>query len=230
MSHPLDNIVWWSLAGAHAGFAEVRGRAARYVPGMTPAMAMADDADESVFADVAALAGGQTVLLNGSLVRPRPAPPADWPVLGNLIARQFVDVAVDVSVDGQAGDVLELGPADVPDMLALVGRTRPGPFLDRSVEMGRFVGVRRDGTLVAMAGERFRVDGYTEISTVCTDVEHRGQGLASRLVRALVAGIHARGQRACLHVEQDNTAAVRLYESMGFRQRTELTAILIRVP
>lgn len=226
MPHPLDNIVWWSPAGAHARFAEVRGRAARYVPGMTPAMAMADDADESVFADVAALAGGRTVLLNGSLVRPRPAPPADWAVLGDLTARQFVDS----SVDGLAGAVLELGRADVPDMLALVGRTRPGPFLDRSVEMGRFVGVRRNGTLVAMAGERFRVDGYTEISTVCTDVEHRGQGLASRLVRALVAGIHARGQRACLHVERDNTAAVRLYESMGFRQRTELTAILVRVP
>ena len=118
---------------------------------------------------------------------------------------------------------VRLGAADVPEMTDLVRRTEPGPFLPRTVELGDYWGVRHDGALVAMAGERMRVDGWTEISAVCTDPAYRGQGLASRLIRTVAAGIRDRGEVPFLHAVVQNVSAIRLYESMGFTTRRHIT-------
>src|SRR5579863_5471469 len=102
---------------------------------------------------------------------------------------------------------MPLSAADVPEMLELVRQTDPGPFLDRTIELGDYLGIRRGSQLVAMGGERFHFDGWTEISAVCTAPRYRGQGLASRLVGALIAGIQHRSERAVLHVLTTNTSA-----------------------
>ncbi|GMA85333.1 hypothetical protein GCM10025868_05830 [Angustibacter aerolatus] len=127
-------------------------------------------------------------------------------------------------------DAVRLTAADVPEMLALVERTRPGPFLPRTIEMGTYLGVRREGRLVAMAGERLHPPGWTEISAVCTDESARGQGLATRLVLAVAHGIRERGETPFLHAAGDNTNAIRLYESLGFRLRRRTTFQVARVP
>jgi predicted GNAT family acetyltransferase len=115
-------------------------------------------------------------------------------------------------------------------MLELVARTEPGPFLPRTIELGSYLGIRRRGALVAMAGERLHPPGWTEISAVCTDVAFRGQGLAGRLVRAVAAGIRARDETPFLHSVATNTTAIRLYEALGFRLRRQVTILLARVP
>ena len=127
-------------------------------------------------------------------------------------------------------EAVRLGPADVPEMLALVERTQPGPFLPRTVEMGTYLGIRRDGALVAMAGERLRPPGWTEISAVCTDPAFRGAGLATRLVLAVAHGIRERGETPFLHTAAANTTATRLYESLGFRLRRTTRFMAARVP
>jgi predicted GNAT family acetyltransferase len=96
--------------------------------------------------------------------------------------------------------------------------------------MGSYVGIRRDGALVAMAGERLRPPGWTEISAVCTDPEYRGHGFASRLIRHVAAGIGARGDTPFLHAAAANTSAIRLYESLGFTLRVTTVFRMIRVP
>jgi predicted GNAT family acetyltransferase len=111
-----------------------------------------------------------------------------------------------------------------------VARTRPGPFLARTIELGAYYGVRDGGRLVAMAGERLRPPGWTEISAVCTDERHRGRGLAGRLVRHVAAGIRARGEIPFLHAASANTGAVRLYESLGFARRVPTFFYNLRVP
>ena len=118
-----------------------------------------------------------------------------------------------------APEAIPLHGHDVPEMLELVRQTDPGPFLDRTIELGEYVGIRRDSQLVAMAGERLHFDGWTEISAVCTAATYRGQGLASRLVSTLVADIERRSERVLLHVVTANASAIRLYEGLGFRTR-----------
>lgn len=115
-------------------------------------------------------------------------------------------------------------------MLDLVARTEPGPFRRRTIELGAYLGIRREGRLVAMGGERMRPPGWTEISAVCTDPAYRGQGLATRVVRAVAAGIKARGETPFMHAAADNTAALRLYESIGFSLRREVTVTVLGLP
>ena len=114
--------------------------------------------------------------------------------------------------------------------LDLVARTKPGPFFSRTFELGRYIGVRDGGRLVAMAGERLRCPGLTELSAVCTDESHRGRGIASLLVADLVANIRARGDTPFLHAAADNVGAIHLYETLGFRTRAPIDAVLARAP
>lgn len=124
-------------------------------------------------------------------------------------------------------DFLELTDADAPEMLALARLTEPGPFLLRTHTMGRFIGIRIGGRLAAMAGERFRFPGYTEVSGVCTHPEARGRGLARRLSTAVSAGITARGEQPFLHAWKTNLPAIALYESLGFEIRTEVNVAVL---
>lgn len=143
-----------------------------------------------------------------------------WTVLGRF---EVVQMTADRPLAARDPELVALGDADVPEMLALTALTNPGPFLQRTIEMGDYVGLRDGGTLVAMGGERFRVPGWTEISAVCTAPTHRGRGLATRVVRAVAAGIEARGDGVFLHVAAGNTGAIRLYESLGFSTRGRRT-------
>lgn len=125
--------------------------------------------------------------------------------------------------------IVELGDADAGDMLALATLTRPGPFMRHTHHMGRFVGVRIHGRLAAMAGERFRFSGYTEVSGVCTHPDFRGRGLAARLSRHVASRILARGEMPFLQSWSSHAQAIRLYERLGFRVRREIhVAVLAR--
>jgi predicted GNAT family acetyltransferase len=119
-------------------------------------------------------------------------------------------------------EIVELTVADAPEMLALAKLTEPGPFLPRTPTMGVFRGIRIEGRLAAMAGERFRFPGFTEVSAVCTHPDFRGRGLARRLSGAVAARIEARGERPFLHAWISNRPAISLYESLGFEIRAEV--------
>ncbi len=196
----------------------------RYPTDVSPWLALPDDLTATDWADLAELAGaGAEVPLPGVTADP----PDGWELTFEMPGVQLVDDAVAAAPDPEA---VRLGPADVPEMLDLVERTRPGPFLPRTVELGTYLGLRRDGALVAMAGERLHPPGWTEISAVCTDPAYRGQGLATRLVLAVAHGIRARGETPFLHTSARNTGAIRLYESLGFRLRRTTEFRAARVP
>ncbi|MFJ6567647.1 GNAT family N-acetyltransferase [Streptomyces sp. NPDC091292] len=228
--HVLDNPAYAALHGPHAHLAEHRGRVVRYPVDVTPWLALPDDLGPADWADLAALYGPGTDV---PLLGVRVPLPDGWVRTSRIPGVQLVhdgnygDDGMDAAYDEEA---VRLGPADVPEMLDLVERTRPGPFLPRTIELGTYLGIRRDGALVAMAGERLRPPGHTEISAVCTDPAFRGLGLAARLVRAVVAGIRERGETPFLHTGAENAGAIRLYASLGFHLRRTTEFGSARVP
>jgi ribosomal protein S18 acetylase RimI-like enzyme len=226
--HVLDNPVWHTLTGPHAALAERAGDAARYLPDVAVFGALPDDATPAAWDDLHALvgAGGAAFLARGAIELPD-----GWRVEVSIPCRQMVlPDTVEPGVDDALDLLRVLADDDVPEMLALVEKTRPGPFARRTIELGHYLGIRDDGVLVAMAGERMHPAGYTEISGVCTDADHRGRGLASRLVRALVRGIRVRGETPFLHLTKENDNAHRVYDSLGFETRTFLDVQGVRAP
>ncbi len=220
----LDNPVYAALCGAHARFAQVHGRARRYPGDVAPFLALPSPPSAQDWRDAAALvAPGSYAAVRSSDIEL----PDAWQVLQ---AFDLVQMIAEQVTGAACPEAIPLSAADVPEMIELVARTEPGPFLPRTIELGDYLGIRSDGALVAMAGERFRLDGWTEISAVCTSPAYRGRGLASRLMGALTAAIHGRSQRVFLHVLSTNTGAIRLYEQLGFRVRQTATISIVTHP
>ena len=221
----LDDAIWSSLTGAHAHLAEGGDLVRRYQADVAPFAAVRTWDDPGVWAAIVDMVGPGAEF---------PAPPESvrlppgWDRGEPFHGVQLVETD---RLHGRPDDeAVVLGAADVPEMLDLVARAQPGPFLPRTYLLGRYVGIRRDGHLVAMAGERLHPAGWTEISAVATDERYRGQGLATRLVLDVVHHIHERGDRAVLHAAAGNTGAIRLYEGLGFRLRRPMAFASIRTP
>jgi ribosomal protein S18 acetylase RimI-like enzyme len=221
---PLDNPAYAALLGPHAELAERCGNALRYRPDVAPFAGLPAEPVPDDWAGLAALTGPGGVAATAGVAA---EPPDRWRVLTVIDSVQLTGDGVAGAPDYQA---ITLGPADVPDMLDLVARTQPGPFLPRTIDFGGYLGIRRGGALIAMAGERLRPPGWSEISAVCTDPQFRGQGLARRLTLAVAAAILARGDMPFLHVMASNATAIRLYEALGFRFRRAAPFVVMRSP
>jgi ribosomal protein S18 acetylase RimI-like enzyme len=218
----LDNAVWHALHGAHAHLAVRHGRAVRYHPEVSVFGAV-DRFDDASWADLAALDDPAPTPV---VFRPDvPEPPADWEIAFGGDGRQMVLHTLRPAAVPAARP---LTTVDVPEMLALVARTRPGPFGPRTIELGAYHGVFEGGRLVAMAGERLRPTHHTEISAVCTAPEARGRGLAAGLTTLVARGILARGDVPFLHHAADNLPAQRVYERLGFRFRRDVRFVSFR--
>lgn len=221
----LDNPAWHALTGPHAGFAIGNDLVRRYPEDVAPFVAVRTWDDPDVWDALRDLVGpGAPVGLSAV----EQAFPASWEDLGGGDGVQLVETdALQPRPDAEA---VVLGPDDVAEMLAIVERNQPGPFRPRTHELGRYVGIRREGRLVAMAGERLHPDGWTEISAVSTDAAHRRQGLASRLVLDVAFHIQQRGDRALMHAAASNVNAIAAYERLGFALRRHTRFAFGRTP
>lgn len=221
----LDNAAWSALTGRHASLAIGGDLVRRYPADVSPIIGVRDWHDPGVWDELVEVFGpGAEVRGAGEA----PHPPDGWEVTQEGSGVQLV--LTDLDAPRPASDVVELGAADVPEMLDLVARARPGPFLPRTYLMGRYVGIRREGRLVAMAGERLQPEGWTEISAVATDERYRRQGLATRLVLDVAHHIRERGDRPLLHAAAGNATAIELYQRLGFTLRRHRTFTRVRIP
>ena len=214
--HPLDNVMWRALTTSQAALAMGGDLARRFRPDYAAFAGMPALSAEGLGALAAVMQPGEVV----SLAQDHDFAPG--PSFDVVERRNLVQMIGPATGEAQAPRrFAPLGAGDVPQMTALVQQTAPGPWFERTHELGRFIGFKADGRLVAMAGERLHVPGHVEISAVCCHPEWRGQGLAADLMRLVSQAIVARGELPFLHVMAENVSAIALYEKLGFRKRLQ---------
>jgi ribosomal protein S18 acetylase RimI-like enzyme len=248
--HDLDNVIWKALTTRQTEFAESFGEARRFMPEVT-ALGALREASREGYESLAGLVGerGTVALFLDEAYEER----VGWQMVAGAPLLQMVcgqeekpavlrtaDSPLDsaqgrlrrLSLHGPVGatspEVVRLGDKDSVEMMALTGLTKPGPFGRRTHQLGNYFGIRCEGKLVAMAGERMKVPGWTEVSAVCTHPEHTGHGYAGILMQEVMRGIWERGETPMLHVREDNVRAIEVYERLGFRTRVRRHFAVIR--
>jgi predicted GNAT family acetyltransferase len=225
----LDRPIWTALTTRQAHLGRGEALARRYHPDVAPFAALESESPAAYRALHHLLLPDEHVVVLQSFDAMGPVDALQLTHVG--IVHQMVATHLEAgSMDAQ--EVIQLSNVDAKDMLDLAQKTKPGPFGKRTGEMGNYIGIRDQGRLIAMAGERMRLDGYVEISAVCVDEDWRGRGLPGRLVTTLGRQIEQRGDVPFLHVFSDNRSAIGLYERLGFelRRTFHLTRIGHAVP
>jgi predicted GNAT family acetyltransferase len=221
--HPLDRPIWSALTTRQQALAEGGARALRYPTAVGPFADMVDMSPES-FAALGALMSGSeiAVLFTPDVV----TAPAEFKILLAESGEQMVGTPAESTMRGV--DIVTLGAEDVPAMMALTELTKPGPFTLRTHELGTFLGIRIDGQLVAMAGERMKPANYTEMTAICVHPDYRGRGYAQVLLGAVGGQITARGEIPFLHVFSKNNSAIALYRRQGMEIRRRLYVTVLQ--
>jgi predicted GNAT family acetyltransferase len=223
LTHPLDHPIWSALTSRQRVLAEGGARARRYPPAVAPFADMADMSPQSFVALSAIMTGSEIAVL----FTPDPVTaPDEFKTLLAETGEQMIGTPAESSMRGV--ETIALGAADVPDMMALTELTKPGPFSARTHELGQFLGIRVDGRLVAMVGERMKPVNYTEITAVCVHPSHRGRGYGQILLAAISRQIVARGETPFLHVFSNNTSAIALYRRQGMEIRRRLHVTVLQ--
>lgn len=215
----LNDPIWSALNDRHRVFAWGNDLAMRYRNDIAPFAAVRNSSSEAFAALEEIVAPGERIALFSTKLRP---------TLGNFEISQTLSgiqmIALNwsgkTSMRTGTPTIVRLDENDVPEMLQLTRLTNPGPFKERTLELGTYIGIRDHGALVAMAGERMQFAQNVEISAVCVHPDYRGKGYARLLVTTLMQQITERRMMPFLHVVAENTGAITLYESLGFVGRT----------
>jgi GNAT superfamily N-acetyltransferase len=209
--------MWSCLATRHAHLAQGGSLARRYPRDISPLGGVAGPDPATVAALESLVDIGDDIALVGPYA---PALPGEWKILYESRVTQMLRPLRSPLAEGDV-DVINLGTSDVDDMLALVELTRPGPFRRRTIELGNYIGIREDGRLMAMAGERTWIENCREVSAICTHPEVQGRGYARALIARVVNRMLRAGETPYLHVESRNERAIEVYRALGFVRRTE---------
>ena len=231
----LDNPIFNSLGTGHKSLAMVHGSARRFPADIGPLAGIPGQSTES-YDDLRELLGtggagpgGVVVLFLDDV----PAPPAGWTLVRGGLLDQMVCVQppspnAPRGVDAPGVEMRSLNAADVPAMIELARLTEPGPFQQRTIELGAFFGILHGDRLMAMAGQRLSLPGFVEVSAVCTHPEARGRGYAPALMSCVMEHIRAQGKTPLLHSFSDNAPAIAVYRSLGFVFRRNFQLAVLR--
>ncbi len=223
VNHLLNNPIWNALSTDQSYLAQSNHLAKRFPRDVAPFGAMQAQSPSEYEALAQILTGDTAALFLDS----KPVLPDDWQM---RISGDMYQMTFEAPRPAKPNQIIrKLTQADVPDMLALTKLTEPGPFLPRTIELGAYYGIHESGSLVAMAGERLHLTGFTEVSAVCTHPNFRGRGYGNALMSVVISGILDRGETPFLHVKTDNPA-IALYKRLGFQIRAQLYLAVIQQP
>ncbi|MFB6456597.1 GNAT family N-acetyltransferase [Chitinophaga sp. Hz27] len=217
---PLDNPVWHSLQTVQRYFAQGTENIQRYKSDVLPFMGY-DPATFTTLEEIRpwVAPGGESLYIVGEL----PILPDNWSLQNELVCLQMICEEKPEKEEREGRTIIQLTAADKPAMFELANLVQPGYFMPETPELGTYYGVRVNGKLVAMAGQRMCMAGLTEVSAVVTHPEHTGKGHATALVTEVCRGIFDAGDIPFLHVTKTNARAVAIYEQLGFKVRREIS-------
>jgi ribosomal protein S18 acetylase RimI-like enzyme len=222
MDNLLDNPSWSALTTEHSAFALGTPEAKRYLPGILPFAAFSGEARAADLDPF--IAAGETFYIIGTL----PALPVHWTREGELPCAQLLAPENLHCMPQPTEAIILLKESDRTDMYALINPIHPGYYLPDTPQLGDYCGIRLNGRLIAMAGERMRLTGFSELSAICTHPDYTGHGYAQQLIAWLCRRQHAAGITPFLHVSLANERALRLYIHLGFRHRREIVFTRLR--
>lgn len=224
MDTSLDNPAWSALTSSQAVFAEGTANARRYRPGILPFVGFAKP-------DAEAAAGLDPLMVPGEafyIIGEPPPLPANWKLELELPCAQLLAPADLHGMPQPQETIVPLGEPDKEEMHRLITGIQPGYYHPDTRQLGDYYGIRRNGQLIAMAGERMRLTGFTELSAICTHPDYTGHGYAQQLIAWLCRRQTAAGITPFLHVALSNERALRLYIHLGFRHRREIVFRRVR--
>jgi predicted GNAT family acetyltransferase len=219
----LDNPIWEALTSHQDYLAEGTAIARRFPADIGPLAGMESQSERAYKALTGLVVADEQLVL---FLDETAAPTSEWhmDIQGHLTQMTFEKELFPES----NMQIQILTEADIPEMLTLTKLTKPGPFEKRTIELGTYLGIRVEGNLVAMAGERLHLKEYTEVSAVCTHPDFQGKGYAGELIKAVANQIMRRGEIPFLHAWIDNVGAIRVYEKLGFEQRRIIHLAVLR--
>jgi GNAT superfamily N-acetyltransferase len=219
-NHPLDRAVWNALTTRQASLVVQQGGVARFDPAYATFAAASPEATDADWSALAHATGRLALFETDAVV------PTGLVEVDRIDCLQMTATAM--SAGGREVAFEPLTDADGHEMLALATLTQPGPFFSKTHRLGPFIGIRHEGELVAMAGERLSLDGFSEVSGVCTHPDHRGHGYAGALMRAVGQRILDRGDTVFLHARIGHASTIAFYETLGFKPRIKPSYVVMQ--
>lgn len=224
MEHMLDNPIYYSLTTSHQQYANGTDTVRYYQDDICRFIGLKNNSLQEL------ITLGEISAVNSQFVFFAINPiqiPSIWELSNHIDMYQMVYRGSGIA-DHNTTEIVNLERADVPLMLELVELTKPGPFLTNTIELGNYTGIFREEKLVSMAGHRFYLQPYREISAVCTHPDYLGNGFAFHILQEQISRILKRSEIPFLHVRADNMGAIKLYQKLGFQIRTEMTAYILK--
>jgi ribosomal protein S18 acetylase RimI-like enzyme len=213
----LDNPVWYSLTETHQRFSINYDHIKFYHPDYCPFGGFINS--NYILEKIGAYANltdnfyivGEKPNTNGSIILNK-----------NLICNQML---LETPIDKEIHEyIIEIITAyQQQELFELVNKIQPGYFRKNTSVLGRYYGIYKNGQLVAAAGERMKMNAYTEVSAVVTHPEYTGKGYASELIVHTTRKIFSENKIPYLHVAETNMNAIKLYEKLGFRTRRKIS-------
>lgn len=218
MNHTaLDNPVQTSLMETHASFAQKEKDFIAYQPIYCPFGSVLGIENDSKGIDIYS-----QQVHSFFAVGTQPSLSSQVHLENELVCDQMIlEKMIDVQL---TSDIVLLESANQQQSLYdLVNLVQPGYFNKETPKLGKYFGIFDQGQLVAVTGERMKMNNYTEVSAVITHPEHTGKGYAKQLVAYVCSLIFEENKTPFLHVAETNIGAIKLYEKIGFTHRRKMS-------
>ena len=227
MDHILDNMIWNAITTGNNDIAVIKGDIGCYLPDIAPFAAMKDFNDVNLKKLYEFIPANRRVAI--SSLNKMDHDEGRWKLLQSMDVTQMVyDHSMNTFITKNSSLVVPLSEEHIPQMIELTALTRPGPFLQQTIRFKNYFGIFIEGRLAAMTGQRMHPMPYMEVSAVCTHPDFRGMGYAKTLMLHVMKIILDNSFTPFLHVLSNNSNAIELYKTIGFRTRKEIFVDVIR--